>query len=84
MSDTCRACGADVVWAVNEATGKRAPLDAELVAGGNVEAVGRTEATTGAIIVRYLKKGQDGRPGADRYISHFASCPNAGDFRRTQ
>jgi hypothetical protein len=73
----CRSCHAAIVWAVTEA-GRRMPLDVEPDPAGNLA------------IVEYLA---DGTPvvafdaGARalldlRYLSHFATCPQAGDWRR--
>lgn len=78
----CRSCGAAVVWAVT-GTGKRLPLDAEPVDGGNVllapAAPGQTPLAT---VVG--KRGQPSIFGDDgpRYTSHFATCPQADAHRR--
>lgn len=77
-------CGRDIIWAINEATGKSMPLDPNPIANGNVEATGLTDGTSGNLVVKVLKKDEAGRPGADRYRSHFATCPKAADFRRSK
>lgn len=85
----CRSCGAPVVWVETEATatkpGRRMPLDADperptkalRVDDGNVIFTGQRSGS-GAWLVRYVGKG----PG--RFRSHFASCPQAAQHRRTR
>lgn len=75
----CRSCGAPVRWVTVASTVgtwpyKAMPVDAEAVEGGNVEV-----AANGLAIVH-------GQPELDpqgpRYVSHFATCPQAGEWRR--
>lgn len=75
----CRSCGAPIVWARSVTTGRALPVDADPTPTGNLR----------------LTPGHDGRPRAevtgppslldtedgDRYVSHFATCPNADDHR---
>ena len=66
----CRTCQAPIIWAVTP-SGRRMPLDAEPREGGNV-----TLRADGVAIV--------GGEGAVRYVSHFVTCPQAGQHRRTR
>lgn len=68
---TCRSCGRPVVWSQTEA-GKYIPLDPEPVYDGNVvlEAHGA--------LARVVAPRRD----VKRHISHFVTCPNAGQHRR--
>lgn len=90
----CRSCNAPIRWAVSEASGKRIPLDPEPSEDGNIVETGRTH-PTGVAMVRYLKKSQQpamanllalatGGPElpAPRYVTHFATCPNAEQHRK--
>jgi hypothetical protein len=89
----CRSCGAPIRWAVSQASGKRIPLDVEPVDDGNIVETGRTH-TSGAPMVRYLKKSDrpifpslalvvgGEQPVDARYVTHFATCPNADQHRR--
>ena len=68
----CRSCGADVRL-VRTAGGKTMPIDATPVPDGNV----------------VLRRGiatvtTSPPPGEDTYVSHFTTCPNANDHRRTR
>lgn len=87
MTALCRSCQAPLIWVATEATEKRAakrmPLDADperptkalVVEDGNIEFT-RTKDGEGNWIVRYVKGG--------RFRSHFASCPDAPNFRRSR
>lgn len=74
MSQSCRSCGAPVVWGVTE-KGRRMPLDAEPVAWGNIE----LDEESGRLRVL---AGDEPRLSGKRYISHFATCPEAKAHRR--
>lgn len=79
MSALCRSCGAPIIWAVGEATGKGNPLDAEPVENGTLQAVGNR--ADGRMMVRYLRKDEVANPNLLRYVSHFSTCPNADSHR---
>lgn len=71
----CRSCGAPIVWAVTE-RGRRMPLDAQPVVAGNIEVSRRPD---GAILATVRAEAQG---EAQRYVSHFSTCPQAGQHRR--
>jgi hypothetical protein len=82
----CKSCGAPIRWAWTDKD-KRMPLDAEPSEKGNMEIIGYgTKDGTTEPIVRVLKKGEgDTLPGLEpppRYISHFATCPDAAQHRQ--
>lgn len=69
----CRSCGAPITWAITD-NGKRIPLDAEPAPNGNlilVDGVARTPRIDDD--VPFLQ-----------YVSHFATCPNAQQHRRSR
>jgi hypothetical protein len=75
--EACRTCGAPVVWATTK-NDKAMPIDAQPVADGNVElAAGPTPGTVAATVL----SGPSLMPGPLRK-SHFATCPDADDWRR--
>jgi hypothetical protein len=53
------------------------PIDAEPVAGGNVEL---EEVDAVVTLAHYVEP----EPDVERYISHFATCPQAKDWRTSQ
>lgn len=65
---TCRSCGASIVWA-RGSWGKAMPLDQCAVSEGNIRIN-----KDGAAVV--------GRKGSGPYRSHFATCPQAENWRR--
>lgn len=70
----CRTCKAPIVWARTR-TGMAIPLDPEPVPNGNVEVAG----PAGEVAASYVQA----EPDVVRYVSHFATCPDAGQHRRT-
>lgn len=83
MSSRCRSCNAEILWA-ETANGKKMPLDAEpvdaseLLAGLQVLLKGRgdhgEDLVTSAVAT--------GLP-VPLYRSHFATCPDAAQHRRS-
>ena len=70
---TCRSCGASMEWAEWADSGKAVPLDPGHVATGNLVVVNGK--------VRHFT-AEDERLGRDRRISHFATCPDAPEWRK--
>jgi len=82
MSATCRSCGAEIVWARTETTGRPMPIDVEPVDGGNVVLYEAPD--TGELTAHVEGKGPHPVtwPTPLRYVSHFTTCPNAAAHRR--
>lgn len=77
----CRSCRAPIRWAITIDKRKRMPLDPMPVADGNIwiiEWEGRTP-----IIGVGLSRGAIPPSVPFAYQSHFVSCPNADDWRKT-
>lgn len=72
VSTEC-SCGARIDWYVTD-LGKRIPLDPEPRPDGNITVKGR--------LAHVLRAGEV--PSADqaRYVSHFATCPDADGWRK--
>jgi hypothetical protein len=70
MASLCRTCRGAVIWAATVNTFKRIALNVEPVFGGNIDLRNG---------VAYVVA-----PVADvkRYVSHFATCPQAAQHRR--
>lgn len=66
-------CGAQLRWPKNPKTGRGIPVDYHPVPDGNI-------AIEGGIAVHLSAKAAAEYQG-DKFISHFATCPNAGQFR---
>lgn len=80
--DTCRSCGAPISWAFT-LKGKRLPMDPDPAENGNVILpIDEDGLPLPAIVFRDAEDAMDGFPGANRYLSHFVTCPNAGAHRR--
>lgn len=79
----CRSCGRPVRWAVT-ANGKRMPLDVDGVPGGNVvlHPPPEPDGPHLAKVYRDTEAAVAAEGEATRYLSHFATCPQAGRWRR--
>ncbi len=83
----CRSCCAPIFWTVN-ANGKRNPVDVEPTIDGSLflfvrrDVLGRDYlfATHAAAASEVSEKAM--ARGQPRYISHFATCPDATKHRR--
>lgn len=74
MTTPCLSCGARIFFARTE-KGKSMPLDAEPVPDGNI--VLRDG------VVNYLTGPEMDMPtDRPRYKSHYATCPQAGQWRK--
>lgn len=82
MFTTCASCGADILFANSAATGKRMPIDAGPVEGGNIrlEPRPRPLPPLAHVIGPTLDLFNSDDDGT-RYVSHFATCPNAATWR---
>lgn len=80
----CRGCGAEVVW-VRTASGMKMPLDAEPV-WVKLKPGGHTFIRLDGSFVFGTKAGDaDDDPDSnfvEAHESHFATCPQAGNFRQ--
>lgn len=75
----CKSCGARITW-LETAGGKKIPVDEDPDPGGNIVVISGTIAR----VYRDAKTAQEGWPGKPRYLSHFATCPQAASWRRPQ
>lgn len=66
----CRGCNAEILWAVTQG-GKRIPLDAKSEKRFFVKTLARGTDPTVVVL-------------GDTYLSHFATCPKAEDFRHAE
>ena len=76
----CSSCGAAVIWTTTH-NGKRMPVDAEPVEDGNV----RLRQEGDRVVAEYPGKEHPGLfddVDRARYVSHFATCPQAQSWRR--
>lgn len=75
---TCRSCDAPIVWALTE-NGKKMPVDADRNdSDGNVTLAEEN----GELLARVFPTPEARTEGQAGYTSHFATCPNANEFRR--
>ena len=72
----CRSCGARITW-LETAGGNRIPVDEDPVPNGNIVVVGRM-----AKVCKNAAAAETLYPGEPRYVSHFATCPQAGQWRK--
>ena len=82
----CRSCAAEIYWARMISSGKAIPLDVEPRKDGNLWCSQR-QTSTGIELVAVPAQALDD-PRLDsfnrdrrRWVSHFATCPNATKHR---
>ena len=76
----CRGCGAEILW-IKTFSGKRMPVDAEKIpfyAGEGEELF----VTAGGAVVHGTRAEAKDEHTYSGYISHFATCPAAQNFRK--
>jgi hypothetical protein len=72
---SCRSCNADIEWAEWADSGRSIPLDVKPAAADAKNAL----AVIAGKVRRYTV--EDARLGRDKRVSHFATCPDAKDWR---
>lgn len=73
-TDSCRSCGAAIVWTLTQ-KGKRMPVDAEPVSNGKFVLEDEEDDEKRRAV--YI--GEKGGYGGERYSSHFGTCPHAAE-----
>lgn len=75
---TCSTCERPILWALSE-RGKPIPIDPQPRADGNIvlRALGGVEDR-----VAHVLKPDETASAEPRYVSHFATCPQAETHRR--
>lgn len=84
----CNSCGAQILWAVTK-NQKRMPLDAAPItpepgARGIFMLAKRTDDTPLAWPLEISDGSEFTRIGLAMYVSHFSTCPEAGQHRRSR
>jgi hypothetical protein len=75
---TCRSCGAPIIWAMSSMTGKNMPLDAEPTDEGTMLLKDGIVTPEKRATLPFLATNPK------RHMAHFAKCPQANEWRRTQ
>lgn len=76
---TCTSCGAEIRWAKTE-KGKWMPIDPLPAENGNIVPIGRGD----QVLAHVLSKDENPEEHAHRYTSHYATCPNANQHRKSK
>jgi hypothetical protein len=76
LTTKCRSCGAPIVWALTSSS-KRMPLDADPRADGGFWLISGCAVAVGSAQT-------ETEPLRPRYVSHFATCPNARKHRKAR
>lgn len=85
-SSRCRSCETEIIWARHHETESRMPLEPDPDGEWIVRTVsGRPSSSSGARHrFRVAVHDPDGALASDdetRYVSHFATCPDADEWR---
>lgn len=86
---TCRSCGAAITWA-ETSNGRAMPVDTEPNVNGNIvllPAADPREPTLALVLDKTgairTPAGVARPPASERHTSHFATCVDADEWRRT-
>lgn len=81
----CTTCGAPIFWAF-VGKGSRVSVDFEPVAHGNLRIIPSVARSVPpmAVVVAPLSLFPDDADDGIRYLSHFASCPDADQHRKSE
>jgi hypothetical protein len=83
---TCRGCGAEMLWVEMIGTGKRNPLNPkpDPERGDILVVAGSGSRRLGLSVAKLTKEAREEakESGAQLYLSHFATCPDRGKFKR--
>lgn len=76
----CRSCRAPIVWSVTKHAGKRLPLNPKPSPMGNVRVELNSSVLYAELVLAAYREAllAEGQP---LYVSHFATCPNAKNWR---
>lgn len=77
----CTSCRAPIRWVETE-QGKAMPIDRDPVPHGNLVLRGTGARTVAVVVVPLLQTFEE--RAAPHYVSHFVTCPNAAQHRRTR
>lgn len=80
MADTCKSCGAPIVW-IRTPAGKSMPCDAALVRY-RYDPAGKCSVVTDIGTVVRCNLDFEGIPTGMARVPHWATCPQAEKFRR--
>lgn len=78
--EKCRSCDAPIVWTETE-RGKSMPVDATPVKTGNIVLHHQSDPRQAPIAIVLAKNQTCPSWAVERYVSHFATCPNADRHR---
>lgn len=78
MSDFCRSCQAPVMWLENATTGKRAPIDAQISADGNITVLDGTHYQ----VLGGTERQDALDEGWPLHLNHYVTCPHAAAWKK--
>ncbi len=79
----CRSCGAPIVWTITEAASESMPVDADPSPSGTVRLleVDNVVIPVARVCPDSTRDLFDPSDDGSRHVSHFATCPNADEWR---
>ena len=82
MMSKCKKCGAEIKW-IKTIAGKSMPCNPSPVTYWQREKAQGKVVTPNGEVISCEFEGDASQATGIGYIPHFATCPNAADFKRT-
>lgn len=79
----CKGCGRDIIW-IKTGAGKSMPLDPEPVMYWEKSKAKGKVVTPNGELLSCVFEGDPEKATGIGYVSHWATCPSAGDFKKNR
>lgn len=77
---TCRSCQARITW-LKTPGGKSIPVDEDPSENGNI-VIDVVDSQLVASVFKNAEMARAFSPEEPRYVSHFVTCPDSGEWRK--
>lgn len=80
--ELCRTCRSEIVWGTDASTRSLMPVDADPSPNGNISVWVDAAGAAHLVTLSRAKASATRAAGKELHLSHFASCPDAAQWRK--